>query len=89
VDSACLVLERKSGSELNGVQRTAFKKVVKRAFAQRRKMMFKLLKADWPEPALQRAFAEVGLSPGLRAEAVTLEQFIRLSGTLAATSGLA
>ena len=89
VDSACLVLERKSGSELNAAQQATFKLVVKRAFAQRRKMMLKLLKAHWPESVLQRAFTEVGLAVGVRAEAVTLEQFVRLTAMLAPTSCLA
>jgi hypothetical protein len=40
--------------------------------------MFKLLKKEWPEAKLARAFAHVGLSPQIRAEQVALEQFAEL-----------
>jgi 16S rRNA A1518/A1519 N6-dimethyltransferase RsmA/KsgA/DIM1 with predicted DNA glycosylase/AP lyase activity len=65
--------------ELHGV----FVKIVKRGFSQRRKMMMKLLKQDWPKAALERAFGEIGLSPQTRAEQVSLEQFARLAQILA------
>ena len=41
-------------------------------------MMFKLLKKEWPEDKLVRAFAHLGLSPQIRAEQVSLEQFAEL-----------
>jgi 16S rRNA (adenine1518-N6/adenine1519-N6)-dimethyltransferase len=75
VDSACVVLERRAQPLLPETLRADFHRVVKRAFSQRRKMMFKLLKADWPEPALARAFAAAGLSPQTRAENVSVQQF--------------
>jgi 16S rRNA A1518/A1519 N6-dimethyltransferase RsmA/KsgA/DIM1 with predicted DNA glycosylase/AP lyase activity len=59
-----------------------FVDLVKRSFSQRRKMMWKLLKAAWPEEELERAFAEVGLSQKVRAEEVTVEQFARLAELL-------
>jgi 16S rRNA A1518/A1519 N6-dimethyltransferase RsmA/KsgA/DIM1 with predicted DNA glycosylase/AP lyase activity len=49
-------------------------------------MMLKLLKQQWPTDRLESAFAAVELSPKIRAEAVTLEQFVRLTGLLAAPS---
>ena len=49
-------------------------------------MMFKLLKQQWPAATLERGFAEVGLSTTLRAEAVSLEHFVRLTETLTASS---
>jgi 16S rRNA (adenine1518-N6/adenine1519-N6)-dimethyltransferase len=83
VDSACVALARRVPPLLADALREAFVKIVKRAFSQRRKMMFKLLKADWPEPQLERAFGSTALSPQNRAEAVSLEQFVRLTQGLA------
>jgi 16S rRNA (adenine1518-N6/adenine1519-N6)-dimethyltransferase len=82
VDSACIVLAPRSMPVLREQLHAAFTKIVKRAFSQRRKMMFKLLKADWPKGALARAFEQVGLSPETRAENVSLEQFAKLTETL-------
>ena len=56
VDSACVVLERRHQPFLPEELRGNFHAIVKRAFSQRRKMMLKLLKTDWPEVALVRAF---------------------------------
>ena len=85
VDSACLVLERRSRPLLDGEQAAAFKRVVKRAFSQRRKMMLKLLREEWPGEQLADVFGRLGLSPQTRAEAVSLEQFVRLTEELTAT----
>src|SRR4051812_44445418 len=61
VDSACVILERRAKPFLPEERRADFHRIVKRAFSQRRKMMCKLLKADWPEESLTRAFATAGL----------------------------
>jgi 16S rRNA (adenine1518-N6/adenine1519-N6)-dimethyltransferase len=82
VDSACVVLERRAKALLPEERRRDFHRVVKRAFSQRRKMMFKLLKADWPEAALQRAFAGAELSLQTRAEKVSVEQFVAFTSLL-------
>ena len=60
VDSACVTLIRRDPPLLPRDRHAAFEKIVKRAFSQRRKMMFKLLKADWPEDKLAAAFAQLG-----------------------------
>jgi 16S rRNA (adenine1518-N6/adenine1519-N6)-dimethyltransferase len=78
VDSACVVLICREKPLLPPEHREAFSKLVKLAFSQRRKMMFKLLKTVWPEDKLTRAFADLGLSPQVRAEQVSLEQFAEL-----------
>jgi 16S rRNA (adenine1518-N6/adenine1519-N6)-dimethyltransferase len=82
VDSACLTLVRRPERALSGEQREAFVKLVKRAFSQRRKMMMKLLKAEWSTEKLESAFGEISLSATIRAEAVGREQFIRLAQLL-------
>jgi 16S rRNA (adenine1518-N6/adenine1519-N6)-dimethyltransferase len=82
VDSGCVILNRREQPLLPENQRAAFVKIVKRAFSQRRKMMLKLLKADWPEEKLTRAFAELKISPQERAEKLSLEQFVELTKIL-------
>ena len=78
VDSACLTLVRRPQPLLTPAQVKVFVRVVKQAFSQRRKMMAKLLRADWPEEKLTAVMNELGLSLQLRAEAVTLKQFVEL-----------
>ncbi len=82
VDSACVVLERRPQPLLPENLRASFVKIVKRAFSQRRKMMLKLLKQDWPKEKLEAAFAELNISPMERAEKLTLEQFVALTKIL-------
>jgi 16S rRNA (adenine1518-N6/adenine1519-N6)-dimethyltransferase len=78
VDSACVVLVRRAAPLLPENQRETFVTIVKRAFSQRRKMMLKLLREDWPAVKLERAFKELRLSLQIRAEEVSLEQFVGL-----------
>ncbi len=85
VDSACVTLVRRAGSLLNGEEAQTFTKIVKRAFSQRRKVMFKLLKEDWSLEKLERAGAMLELPPQARAESVGLEQFVRLTRALTST----
>jgi len=82
VDSMCVVLQRRARPLLAGGQRAAFVKIVKRAFSQRRKMMLKLLKEDWAADKLAGAFEELSISPQERAEKLSLEQFVALTGKL-------
>jgi 16S rRNA (adenine1518-N6/adenine1519-N6)-dimethyltransferase len=83
VDSACVILERREQPLLPENLRAKFVKIVKRAFSQRRKMMLKLLKADWQLEKLTRAFAELKISPLERAEKLSLEQFVELTEIIA------
>jgi isopentenyl-diphosphate delta-isomerase type 1 len=82
VDSACITLIRRPVPLLQPEWRPLFATLVKRAFSQRRKMMFKLLKQNWTEARLAEAFRQLALSPQIRAEAVTLGQFVRLAEIL-------
>ena len=92
VDSACITLNRRAQPLLGDEEAKTFTKVVKRSFSQRRKMMLKLLKEDWPEVFLEKFFAQLGLSQNVRAEAVHLEQFVKLTRLLhnegTATAGM-
>jgi 16S rRNA (adenine1518-N6/adenine1519-N6)-dimethyltransferase len=84
VDSACVVLKRREHPLLPVEQHPAFERLVKLSFSQRRKMMLKLLKQDWPVDKLTAAFEQLGLSPQIRAEKVSLEQFVQLTQMLKA-----
>ncbi len=82
VESACVTLVRRERPLLTVAQHATFEKLVKLGFSQRRKMMLKLLKTEWPEDKLIAAFARLNLSPQIRAEKVTLEQFAALTEEL-------
>jgi 16S rRNA (adenine1518-N6/adenine1519-N6)-dimethyltransferase len=82
VYSACVCLVRRETPLLPENLRGAFVKIVKRGFSQRRKMMLKLLKQDWPAEKLAAAFAELNISPLERAEKLSLEQFVALTNLL-------
>jgi 16S rRNA (adenine1518-N6/adenine1519-N6)-dimethyltransferase len=82
VDSACVTLIRRSQPLLKTRQSERFTRIVKRAFCQRRKMMLKLLKEDWPVEELEEAFEQMDLSTQARAETVSLNQFVHLANIL-------
>jgi 16S rRNA (adenine1518-N6/adenine1519-N6)-dimethyltransferase len=83
VDSACVKLVRRDQPLLPETLRKNYWRLVKLAFSQRRKMMLKLLKQDWPKEKLEAVFAAHGISPQERAEKLSLEQFVELTKTLA------
>ncbi len=84
VDSACICLERRTSPLLPEASRALFRRLVKKAFSQRRKMMLKLLKQEWPQEKLEAAFVVLNISPMERAEKLGLEQFVALTKLLAA-----
>lgn len=83
VDSACVCLVRRTEPLLSEPLRKPFIRLVKLSFSQRRKMMLKVLKQDWPKEKLEAAFAELNISPQERAEKLSLEQFVALTKILA------
>jgi 16S rRNA (adenine1518-N6/adenine1519-N6)-dimethyltransferase len=86
VDSACVTLMRRETPLLPEEQREAFYRLVKQAFSQRRKMMLKLLKQNWPKEQLEAAFTELNISLQERAEKLSLEQFVALTKILSASA---
>jgi 16S rRNA (adenine1518-N6/adenine1519-N6)-dimethyltransferase len=82
VESAGVILLRRPTPLVEPGEFRTFEKLVKRGFSQRRKMMMKLLKADWPLEALAGAFAASGVTPDARAETVRLDQFVQLTKIL-------
>ncbi|MDR3377560.1 MAG: 16S rRNA (adenine(1518)-N(6)/adenine(1519)-N(6))-dimethyltransferase RsmA [Verrucomicrobiae bacterium] len=83
VDSACVRLVRREQPLLPEPLRPLFKRLVKQSFSQRRKMMLKLLKPDWPKEKLEAAFAQLNISLQERAEKLSLAQFVALTKILA------
>ncbi|MBU6398781.1 MAG: ribosomal RNA small subunit methyltransferase A [Verrucomicrobia bacterium] len=81
--SACVTLTRRPTPLLDADLARAFARIVKRGFSQRRKMMLKLLKTDWPAVEVEAAFNRLELSGRTRAESVSLEQFAELTRALA------
>jgi 16S rRNA (adenine1518-N6/adenine1519-N6)-dimethyltransferase len=79
IDSACIVLRLRQPGLLPPGLESTFVRLVKTSFSQRRKVMLKLLKAEWPADLLERAFKAIGLPPLIRAEAVSLDQFVALT----------
>lgn len=79
VDSGCVTLIRRPRPLLSIAEAATFTRLVKLAFSQRRKMMFKLLKGAWPEEALAAAFSATGITRTERAERVPLEGFVALT----------
>src|SRR5262245_12511438 len=86
VDSACVTLTRRPRPLLTPEQSRMFTKIVKRSFSQRRKMLLKLLKEDWPLQRLTAALDRLQLAPQVRAETVSLEQFVRLTEMMHASA---
>src|SRR6185436_17039822 len=83
VDSACLTLHSRAAPLHPHSLTPTFTRIVKRGFSQRRKMMHKLLRTEWPVEKLNAAFVQLGISPQARAETVSLEQFVKLTRLLA------
>lgn len=82
VDSACVTLVRRVEPLLPASAVTRFERIVKRGFSQRRKIMLKLLKEEWPSDRLATAYAQLRLAPDVRAEKVSLDQFVQLTRLL-------
>ncbi len=82
VDSACLSLRRRDNPILPNSLQGTYTTLIKRAFSQRRKMMRKNLRGNWPDKQIDEAMTTVGLDEKIRAERVTLEQFARLTELL-------
>ena len=82
VDSACLTFHRRAKPLFDDALYPPFKTVVKRAFSQRRKMIRKNLKGGWPDDRIDAAMNATGLDVKIRAEKVTLVQFVELTQRL-------
>jgi len=88
VDSACVRLDYRTEPLLaDSRQVHTFERLVRRAFSQRRKMIPKLLRQDWPAAWLERAMIAAGVDPKSRAEHVSLEQYVTMAEVLTESHG--
>ncbi|MBE7499688.1 MAG: ribosomal RNA small subunit methyltransferase A [Verrucomicrobiales bacterium] len=83
VDSGGLALRRRPSPELSSSEARVFRRIVKRAFSERRKKALKLLRFDWPTEVVTGAWSDLELAEDLRAERVTRAQYIELARRLA------
>ena len=86
VDSMVVSLDFEKPYPHRTVQEAVFKKVVKGAFAHRRKTIINSLRGalqDQTRESLLTALAACGIDPGKRAEVLDMADFLRLSSTLA------
>ncbi|UWZ78539.1 16S rRNA (adenine(1518)-N(6)/adenine(1519)-N(6))-dimethyltransferase RsmA [Geoalkalibacter halelectricus] len=83
VDSVVLAFEALPGPRVPVADEAFFRRVVKAAFAQRRKTLRNTLKAaGFAEADLLAALARCGIDPQARGETLSLEQFARLAQAL-------
>lgn len=83
VDSAVVHLELRSHPEVGDVAPEHFDRVVRAAFAQRRKTVANSLATVFPRGAVVPAIERAGLDPKRRAETLGVDEFQRLAVELA------
>jgi 16S rRNA (adenine1518-N6/adenine1519-N6)-dimethyltransferase len=82
VDSGCVTLVQRERRLLGRTLTGRFVKTVKRGFSQRRKMLLKLLRPEWPGGDVEAAFERLGLARDVRAEMLSVEQWADLTKAL-------
>lgn len=83
VDSVVLCLEPLSQPRLTLHDEDLFRKLVRGAFAQRRKTLRNsLLGSGWSAVQIDMAFSETGIDPGRRGETLKIEEFGDLANVL-------
>lgn len=88
VESALVLLTPAPGPAWAPAQWQGFGELVKVAFAQRRKMLAKLLRAHHAADRVAAALAAVGADPQARAEELTVTQYVALYTSLGGVSPL-
>ena len=91
VDSMVVSLDFEKPYPQRTVQEAVFKKVVKGAFAHRRKTIINSLRGalqDQTRESLLTALAACDIDPGNRAEVLDMADFLRLSSSLAIDNGI-
>lgn len=86
VESAVVELDFNAPHPRRPESEAWFERVVKGAFAQRRKTLLNALSSafpDLPRDELKRILLRCGIDPGRRAESLSIDRFIRLSDALA------
>ena len=88
VDSQVLHLELRPSPLVVDEERTFFEKVVRAAFAQKRKTIANSLASVFgPKPQVEDLLRRSGIEPRCRAESLGIDRFIELSRNMAAEYG--
>jgi len=82
VDSTVLLLTRRDPHELEETDAMKFCELVKAGFSERRKQVRKLLARFGHADKIEFALREAGLQPAVRAEDISLKQWIRIANIL-------
>jgi 16S rRNA (adenine1518-N6/adenine1519-N6)-dimethyltransferase len=83
VGSAVVSLRTKQETVLSLQEESTFARLVKSAFAHRRKTLVNSLRDEgYTSSAVMRALTDTGITATARAETLTLEQFVQLTGRL-------
>lgn len=84
VDSAVIRLDIKKGGQLPPEREKQLFRIIRAAFAQRRKQMINPLSAELhiPKTELAEVFAGLGIKPTARAEELTMDKFLALEEAL-------
>jgi 16S rRNA (adenine1518-N6/adenine1519-N6)-dimethyltransferase len=82
VDSAVLLFTRREPRELEETDAMKFSELVKAGFSERRKQVRKLLARFGEADKIELALREAGLQPAVRAEDISLKQWIRIANIL-------
>jgi len=91
VDSMILEMDFERPHPKRAVDEAVFRKVVKGAFAHRRKTLLNSLKAFYPfldREMLLRKIQQCGIDPGRRAETLEIDEFLYLASAIKLTEGL-
>lgn len=84
VDSAVIRLDIKKGGQLPPEREKQLFRIIRAAFAQRRKQMINPLSAELhiPKTELAEVFSRLGIKPTARAEELTMDKFLALEEAL-------
>ncbi len=88
VDSAVIQIERYPENIWEVQNETVFFRMVRAGFSQRRKQLSGVLAGAFgiSKAEMKEVFAQAGLSPSVRIEALTMQELVRLSHAVAAAS---
>lgn len=87
VDSSVIRLDVRPVPDVGPAGEAAFERVVRAAFAQRRKTVLNSLGTGYPKERAAAALAAAGVEPSRRAETLTLQDFQRVAAALEPPTG--
>lgn len=82
VDSAVIRLDVYDTLPIKALDEEIFSKLIRQCFAQRRKTMFNNLSLAYDRQVVIQMLESLGISPSIRAEALTIKDFVAMSNYL-------